>query len=197
MVKRVISCTCQIKAELAHALLAISFPVTRYETSGSAFHSGYKYLRLLMRTLPLNFDEYFPDGATVTVSFFCYQIEIIFISHFQHLHSLHTYRQYIFLPLTHFNTHTHTPVIPVGVLLRKEEEGVMGGVTGGVRLPLVWRGGVAVLFLDIPPVMDRDSLGVAFFFMVSCSRRAASVTNLTKYLLSLPVPVRPIIDVLG
>lgn len=54
----------------------------------------------------------------------------------------------------------------------------MGGVTGGVRLPLVWRGGVAVLFLDIPPVMDRDSFGVAFFFMVSCSRRAASVMNL-------------------
>lgn len=55
---------------------------------------------------------------------------------------------------------------------------MMGGVTGGVRLPLVWRGGVAVLFLDTPPVMDRDSLGVAFFFMVSCSRRAASVMNL-------------------
>lgn len=66
----------------------------------------------------------------------------------------------------------------MGVLLRKEEEGVIGGVTGGVRLPLVWRGGVAVLFLDTPPVMDRESLGVAFFFMVSCSRRAASVMNL-------------------
>lgn len=66
------------------------------------------------------------------------------------------------------------------MLLRKEEEGVMGGVTGGVRLPLVWRGGVAVLFLDIPPVMDKDSLGVAFFFIVSCSRRAASVMNLTE-----------------
>ena len=67
----------------------------------------------------------------------------------------------------------------MGVLLRKEEEGVMGGVTGGVRLPLVWRGGVAVLFRDTPPpAMDRDSLGVAFFFMVSCSRRAASVMNL-------------------
>ena len=26
---------------------------------------------------------------------------------------------------------------PVGVLLRNEEEGVMGGVTGGVRLPLL------------------------------------------------------------
>lgn len=54
----------------------------------------------------------------------------------------------------------------------------MGGVTGGVRLPLAWRGGVAVLFLDTPPVMDKESLGVAFFFMVSCSRRAASVMNL-------------------
>lgn len=64
------------------------------------------------------------------------------------------------------------------MLLRKEDEGVIGGVTGGVRLPLAWRGGVAVLFLDTPPVMDRDSLGVAFFFMVSCSRRAASVMNL-------------------
>lgn len=68
--------------------------------------------------------------------------------------------------------------IPVGVLLRNEEDGVMGGVTGGVKLPLVWRGGVAVLFRDMPPVIDRDSLGVAFFFMVSCSRRAASVMNL-------------------
>lgn len=65
----------------------------------------------------------------------------------------------------------------MGVLLRKDDEGVIGGVTGGVRLPLVWRGGVAVLFLDTPPV-DRDNLGVAFFFMVSCSRRAASVMNL-------------------
>lgn len=81
-----------------------------------------------------------------------------------------------FVSQTHISA--HTPVVPVGVLLRKEEEGVMGGVTGGVRLPLVWRGGVAVLFLDTPPVMDRDSLGVAFFFMVSCSRRAASVMNL-------------------
>lgn len=71
-----------------------------------------------------------------------------------------------------------TPAVPVGVLLRKEDEGVMGGVTGGVRLPLACRGGVAVLFLDTPPVMDRDSLGAAFFFMVSCSRRAASVMNL-------------------
>lgn len=68
----------------------------------------------------------------------------------------------------------------MGVLLRKEDEGVIGGVTGGVRLPLVWRGGVAVLFLDTPPVMDRDNLGVAFFFMVSCSRRAASVMNLMR-----------------
>lgn len=68
----------------------------------------------------------------------------------------------------------------MGVLLRKEDEGVIGGVTGGVRLPLVWRGGVAVLFLETPPVMERDNLGVAFFFRVSCSRRAASVMNLAK-----------------
>lgn len=80
--------------------------------------------------------------------------------------------------LSSAHVNAHTPVVPVGVLLRKEEEGVMGGVTGGVRLPLVWRGGVAMLFLDTPPVMDRDSFGVAFFFMVSCSRRAASVMNL-------------------
>lgn len=66
----------------------------------------------------------------------------------------------------------------MGVLLRKEEDGVMGGVTGGVRLPLAWRGGVAMLLRDTPPLMDSDSLGVAFFFRVSCSRRAASVMNL-------------------
>lgn len=75
----------------------------------------------------------------------------------------------------------------MGVLLRKEDEGVIGGVTGGVRLPLVWRGGVAVLFLDTPPVMDRDNLGVAFFFMVSCSRRAASVMNL----MTREIPISP------
>lgn len=165
--------------------LDISFAVTWYEIGCGTFHSGYRYLCLLIGTVPLNFDEYPLDGATVTVSFFCYQIDIICFSYFQHLHSLRTYKQSIFLPLTHVNTHTHTPVIPVGVLLRKEEEGVMGGVTGGVRLPLVWRGGVAVLFLDIPPVMDRDSLGAAFFFMVSCSLRAASVMNLTKCVSSL------------
>lgn len=68
--------------------------------------------------------------------------------------------------------------VPVGVLLRKEEEGVMGGVTGGVRLPLVWRGGVETLLRDRLPVRDRDNLGCAFFFRVSCSRRAASVMNL-------------------
>ena len=79
----------------------------------------------------------------------------------------------VFVSSTHFK-----PVVPVGVLLRNEDEGVIGGVTGGVRLPLAWRGGVAVLFRDTVPVMDRDSLGVAFFFMVSCSRRAASVMNL-------------------
>lgn len=68
--------------------------------------------------------------------------------------------------------------VPVGVLLRKEEEGVMGGVTGGVRFPLVWRGGVETLLRDRLPVRDRDNLGCTFFFRASCSRRAASVMNL-------------------
>lgn len=68
--------------------------------------------------------------------------------------------------------------VPVGVLLRKEEEGVMGGVTGGVRFPLVWRGGVETLLRDRLPDRDRDNLGCTFFFKVSCSRRAASVMNL-------------------
>lgn len=68
--------------------------------------------------------------------------------------------------------------IPVGVLLRKEEDGVMGGVTGGVRFPLVWRGGVETLLRDRLPVRARDNLGCTFFFTASCSRRAASVMNL-------------------
>lgn len=68
--------------------------------------------------------------------------------------------------------------VPVGVLLLKEEEGVMGGVTGGVRFPLLWRGGVGTLPRDRLPVSDRDSLGCTFFFTASCSRRAASVMNL-------------------
>lgn len=68
--------------------------------------------------------------------------------------------------------------VPVGVLLRKEEEGVMGGVTGGVRFPLVWRGGVETLLRDRLPVRDRDNLGCTFFFTASCSRLAASVMNL-------------------
>lgn len=66
--------------------------------------------------------------------------------------------------------------VPVGVLLRKEEEGVMGGVTGGVRFPLVWRGWVETLLRDRLPV--RDNLGCTFFFTASCSLRAASVMNL-------------------
>lgn len=45
--------------------------------------------------------------------------------------------------------------LPVGVLLRKEEEGVMGGVTGGVRLPLLWRGGVDTFPRDTE--LDRVS----------------------------------------
>lgn len=68
--------------------------------------------------------------------------------------------------------------LPVGVLLRKEEEGVMGGVTGGVRFPVLWRGGVGTLLRHRPPVRGSDSLGCTFFFTASCSRRAASVTNL-------------------
>lgn len=66
----------------------------------------------------------------------------------------------------------------MGVLLRKEEDGVMGGVTGGVRLPLVWRGGVDTLPRDRLPVSASDNLGCVFFFTASCSRRAASVMNL-------------------
>lgn len=54
----------------------------------------------------------------------------------------------------------------------------MGGVTGGVRFPLVWRGGVEILLRDRLPVRDRDNLGCTFFFTASCSRRAASVMNL-------------------
>lgn len=45
--------------------------------------------------------------------------------------------------------------LPVGVLLRNEEEGVMGGVTGGVRLPLLWRGGVDTFPRDTE--LDRVS----------------------------------------
>lgn len=71
--------------------------------------------------------------------------------------------------------------VPVGVLLRKEEEGVMGGVTGGVRFPLVWRGGVETLLRDRLPVRAKDSLGCTFFFTASCSRRAASVMNLASW----------------
>lgn len=49
--------------------------------------------------------------------------------------------------------------IPVGVLLLNEDEGVMGGVTGGVRLPLLWRGGVATLMRERPPISESDSFG--------------------------------------
>lgn len=54
----------------------------------------------------------------------------------------------------------------------------MGGVTGGVRFPVLWRGGVGTLLRHRPPVRGNDSLGCTFFFTASCSRRAASVTNL-------------------
>lgn len=49
--------------------------------------------------------------------------------------------------------------VPVGVLLLNEDEGVMGGVTGGVRLPLLWRGGVATLLREWLPVSESDSFG--------------------------------------
>lgn len=52
----------------------------------------------------------------------------------------------------------------MGVLLRNDDDGVMGGVTGGVRLPLLWRGGVAVLLRDTAPVTDMAILGWIFFF---------------------------------
>lgn len=48
---------------------------------------------------------------------------------------------------------------PVGVLLRNEEEGVMGGVTGGVRLPLLWRGGVDTFPRDTELDKVSDSFG--------------------------------------
>lgn len=48
---------------------------------------------------------------------------------------------------------------PVGVLLRKEDEGVMGGVTGGVRLPLLWRGGVDTFPRDTELDKVSDSFG--------------------------------------
>lgn len=48
---------------------------------------------------------------------------------------------------------------PVGVLLRNEEEGVMGGVTGGVRLPLLWRGGVDTFPRDTELDKVRESFG--------------------------------------
>lgn len=70
--------------------------------------------------------------------------------------------------------------VPVGVLLLNDEEGVIGGVTGGVRLPLVCRGGVDTLLRDRLPVKERDSFGWTFFFRVSCSLLAASVMNLQR-----------------
>lgn len=48
---------------------------------------------------------------------------------------------------------------PVGVLLRNEDEGVMGGVTGGVRLPLLWRGGVDTFPRDTELDKVSDSFG--------------------------------------
>ena len=83
-------------------------------------------------------------------------------------------------PAHHTHTHTHhgPSHSPVGVLLRNEEEGVMGGVTGGVRLPLLWRGGVDTFPRDTELDKVSESFGWIFFFRDSCSRRAASVMNL-------------------
>lgn len=49
--------------------------------------------------------------------------------------------------------------LPVGVLLRNEEEGVIGGVTGGVRLPLLWRGGVDTFPRDTVLDKVKESFG--------------------------------------
>lgn len=57
---------------------------------------------------------------------------------------------------------------------------MIGGVTGGVRLPLLWRGGVETFPRDTELDKVRESLGCIFFFRDSCSRRAASVINLKK-----------------
>lgn len=54
----------------------------------------------------------------------------------------------------------------------------MGGVTGGVRLPLLWRGGVDTFPRDTELDKVSESFGWIFFFRDSCSRRAASVMNL-------------------
>lgn len=54
----------------------------------------------------------------------------------------------------------------------------MGGVTGGVRLPLLWRGGVDTFPRDTELDRVSDSLGWIFLLRDSCSRRAASVMNL-------------------
>lgn len=81
----------------------------------------------------------------------------------------------------------------MGVLLRKDDDGVMGGVTGGVRLPLVWRGGVDTLPRDRLPVSASDNLGCAFFLAASCSRRAASVMNLEDDRGSADRPEQPIV----
>lgn len=64
------------------------------------------------------------------------------------------------------------------MLLRNEEDGVMGGVTGGVRLPLLWRGGVDTFPRDTELDKVSESFGWIFFLRDSCSRRAASVMNL-------------------
>ena len=69
----------------------------------------------------------------------------------------------------------------MGVLLQNEEEGVMGGVTGAVRLPLRWHGGVDIFLQDTELDKVGESFGRIFFFGDSGSRRVASVVNLFVY----------------
>lgn len=66
--------------------------------------------------------------------------------------------------------------LPGVVLLCEDEDGVKGGVTGGVSFPPVWRGGVDTLVRDGLPVRATGDLGFARFF--SRCRRTASVPNL-------------------
>lgn len=47
----------------------------------------------------------------------------------------------------------------MGVMLRNDDDGVTGGVTGGVRLPLLWRCGVEILPRPIVLDNDKDSFG--------------------------------------
>lgn len=63
------------------------------------------------------------------------------------------------LSLPHLENAKGLSHLPVGVLLRNDEEGVMGGVTGGVRLPLLWRGGVDTFPRDTELDKVSESFG--------------------------------------